>query len=56
MRIKNLEEYQKEKENFENSPERFWEEKADTFKWHQKWNNVLEWDFHKANINWFKGG
>ena len=56
MRIKNLEEYQKEKENFENSPERFWEEKADTFKWNQKWNNVLEWDFHKANINWFKGG
>ena len=56
MKIKNLEEYQKEKENFENSPERFWEEKADTFKWNQKWHNVLEWDFHKANINWFKGG
>ena len=56
MRIKNLAEYKIEKDKFEKSPENFWEEKASTFKWNQKWNNVVNWDFNIANVEWFSGG
>ena len=56
MRIRNVEEYKLEKNKFDADPEKFWAEKAEQFHWHQKWNEVLNWDFHKAKINWFKGG
>ena len=56
MRIKNLTQYNEEKEKFKISPEKFWAEKADTFTWHKKWDEILNWDFHNANINWFSGG
>ncbi len=56
MRIKSLEEYQQEKENFEKNPKKFWAEKAKKFVWHEKWEEVLNWDFHTAKVEWFKGG
>ena len=56
MRIKSIEEYNTEKSNFDNDPERFWEEKAESFIWKKKWDKVLNWDFHSAKINWFNGG
>jgi|TARA_B110000116_G_scaffold69201_1_gene59782 acetyl-CoA synthetase len=56
MRIKSIEEYNIEKSNFDNNPERFWEEKAESFVWKKKWEKVLNWDFHSAKINWFNGG
>ena len=31
-------------------------EKAKKFIWHQKWNEILNWDFYKAKVNWFSGG
>ena len=37
-------------------PEGFWTAQADTFKWHQKWNTALEWDFETPNVKWFAGG
>ncbi len=46
------EEYQKSVEN----PEQFWEEKANNFLWKNKWNNILNWDFGKAEVKWFEGG
>ena len=56
MRIKNLKEYISEKNKFDLDPEKFWAEKAEKFIWQQKWNEILNWDFYKAKVNWFSGG
>ncbi|HEX4299785.1 MAG TPA: acetate--CoA ligase, partial [Gammaproteobacteria bacterium] len=38
-------------------PEGFWGEQAKRFlTWDKPWDQVLEWDFHKAHIRWFEGG
>ena len=38
-------------------PEGFWAEHAEKqVEWFQKWDQVLEWDFHKADIKWFLNG
>ena len=37
--------------------EGFWAEQAEKqLEWFQKWDTVLEWDFHKADIKWFLNG
>ena len=39
-----------------NNPEEFWSEIAsDNFIWKKKWDKVLDWDFKKAKVSWFKG-
>jgi acetyl-CoA synthetase len=46
-------------EQYQNSianPENFWSNIAADFKWRKKWDKVLEWDFHKAEVKWFIGG
>lgn len=37
------------------NPEKFWAGVADEFRWHKKWDTVLEWDFHKPEVKWFAG-
>ncbi len=38
-------------------PEGFWTDMAkERLAWYSTWDKVLDWDFHKANIEWFKGG
>ncbi len=38
------------------SPDEFWAEQAEnTLDWFKPWDTVQEWDFHKAEIAWFKG-
>lgn len=38
------------------NPEDFWAKRAEEFlTWDKKWDKVLEWDYHKANIQWFHG-
>ena len=38
-----------------NDPEKFWDELAsENFIWEKKWSKVVDWDFRKARINWFK--
>lgn len=54
QRIKTLSEYFKKYELSEKDPESFWSEIADSFSWKKKWDNVLDWDFEKANIKWFQ--
>ena len=35
-------------------PEGFWAEQAEKFvTWFKKWDRVLEWNFHTAQIKWF---
>jgi len=37
-------------------PAGFWAAQAEEFvTWYKKWNNVLDWDFHKGHIRWFEG-
>jgi len=44
-------EYQKSVTN----PTGFWAHVADSFFWRKKWDNLLNWDFEKAEIKWFEG-
>ena len=38
-------------------PEGFWAEQAEAqVDWFEKWDTVLEWDFHTAHVTWFAGG
>lgn len=36
-------------------PEAFWSDIAAHFLWRKPWDKVLEWDFKKPTIKWFKG-
>ncbi|PIE48791.1 MAG: acetate--CoA ligase [Flavobacteriales bacterium] len=54
--IKTLEEYFHVYRKSVRNPESFWEEIAEEhFIWRKKWDKVLEWDFTKPEIKWFKG-
>jgi acetyl-CoA synthetase len=54
--IKHLEEYHQAYRTSVKNPELFWEEiAAKNFVWRKKWDNVLEWDFSKPTVKWFKG-
>ena len=38
-----------------NNPEAFWDELASqNFIWNKKWSKVVDWDFKKAKVSWFK--
>ena len=38
-----------------NNPETFWDELASqNFIWNKKWSKVVDWDFEKAKVSWFK--
>ncbi len=56
FRISNLAEYQSEYQHSLQNPEAFWAEKADTFTWRKKWDQVLDWNFAEPNIKWFLNG
>lgn len=54
--LQSAEAYTQAKENAIENPELFWSQIADRFEWHQKWDKVLEYDFHKPEVKWFIGG
>lgn len=54
--ITNWESYKKTYDRSVNDPEGFWAEIADSFSWHKKWDEVLDWNFTDPDVNWFKGG
>ena len=56
QKINTLEEYQEEYRKSIEDPEGFWAEKAETFDWRKKWENVLDWNFTEPNVKWFTGG
>ncbi len=54
--IKHLEEYWQVYRKSVRNPEDFWEEIAEEhFLWRKKWDKVLEWDFSKPEVKWYKG-
>lgn len=54
--VKNLKSYFKIQDKAVKSPERFWKKIAKEFTWKKKWDQVLDYDMHKAEIKWFDGG
>jgi len=55
--IKSMDEYEKLYKWSIEDPEDFWAEMAEkNLTWYKKWDSVLEYDFHKPEIKWFKGG
>ncbi len=56
FRITNIEEYQQEYQKSVEQPEAFWAEKAGTFQWQKKWDQVLDWNFAEPSVKWFSGG
>jgi acetyl-CoA synthetase len=54
--IRSFEDYQKQYKLSVDDPEGFWASVAEDFTWTKKWDKVLEWDFHKAEVKWFDGG
>ncbi|MCP4882713.1 MAG: acetate--CoA ligase [Flavobacteriales bacterium] len=55
LQINTFKEYKEKYEQSVSDPEGFWAEVAEHFQWKQKWDKVLEWDFSKPEIEWFKG-
>lgn len=54
--IKGMEEYERlYKESIEN-PEDFWSREAKILDWEKPWEKIVEWDFHKPDVKWFRGG
>ena len=48
MKITSLQQYKNQVKESLEFPEKFWSEKANNFKWHKKWDKVLEWDFSET--------
>jgi len=54
--IKRMEEYRELYQKSINDPTEFWGDLAEQLDWFKKWDKVLEYDFNKPEIKWFKGG
>lgn len=55
-KINSFEEYKAEYQKSVDKPEEFWADKAESFEWKKKWDNVLDWNFDGPDIKWFVGG
>ncbi len=54
-KIRNIDQYYREYQKSIESPEKFWEEIANTFFWEKKWSQVLKWEFRTPEVKWFLG-
>ncbi len=54
--VETIEAYRALHERSIKDPEGFWSELGDHLDWYKKWDKVLEYDFNKPEIHWFKGG
>jgi acetyl-CoA synthetase len=54
--IKKMEEYRELYQKSISDPVKFWGDLAEQLDWFKKWDKVLEYDFNKPEIKWFKGG
>ena len=54
--VEMIEKYRALYERSVRDAEGFWSELADHLDWYKKWDKVLEYDFNKPEIHWFKGG
>ena len=56
LRIKSFDEYCEKYKKSIKSPDRFWDEIAQTFSWKKPYSTVCKWDFLKPDVQWFIGG
>ncbi len=54
--IKSRAQYLEEYAASVNDPEAFWRKEAETFKWQQPFDAVVDWDFRELNVKWFLNG
>ncbi len=54
--IKTAEEYKEAYKKSVENPDAFWNDIAETFQWHKKWDRTLEWNFIEPDIKWFVNG
>jgi acetyl-CoA synthetase len=54
--IRRMEDYQELYKRSIEDPEGFWGGLAEQLDWFKKWDKVLEWDFNKPEVKWFKNG
>ncbi|MDU9049507.1 MAG: acetate--CoA ligase [Candidatus Electrothrix sp. Rat3] len=55
--VKSMDEYKAAYQRSMEDPEGFWADRAEELvTWDKKWDKVLEYDFDKPQIEWFKGG
>lgn len=55
FKISSLEEYNAAYKKSVEQPEEFWGGIAENFKWHKKWNKVVDWNFADYQVKWFDG-
>ncbi len=55
FKIDSLSAYQEGYKKSVEQPEVFWNDIAENFTWHKKWDKVLEWNFNPYKTEWFKG-
>ncbi|MCP9235502.1 acetate--CoA ligase [Lewinella sp. JB7] len=56
QKINTFSEYQEVYRHSTQDPEEFWARQAETFRWHRKWDRVLDWNFTDPKVEWFGGG
>ncbi|MCK5341726.1 MAG: acetate--CoA ligase [Desulfobulbaceae bacterium] len=55
--IKSMAEYEEQYNRSMDDPDGYWADRAsELLDWDKKWDKVLEYDFHKPEINWFING
>lgn len=54
--VKSLPKYFEYQKKATKSPKKFWKKIADTFEWDKRFDEVLNFDLEKAEVEWFKGG
>ena len=53
--IKSFDQYKEDYKRSVEDPEGFWSDVAQHFKWHKKWDKVLDWNFKEPKVEWFSG-
>ncbi len=56
LALRSAQDYHNAKAAATNNSESFWDDIANQFEWHQKWDKTLDYDFHKPEVKWFLGG
>ena len=55
-KINTFSEYQDAYTQSIEDPSSYWSKIASSFKWRQKWDEVVKWDFNQPDIQWFING
>lgn len=55
FQISTEEEYKEAYAQSVEHPEKFWDEIAGHYHWHQPWHKTLEWNFEEPKVKWFMG-